>query len=300
MTADSGHRVLAELLQRPFYKMSGSGNDFVFLDASGLGAAPSVPADVTAALCARGPGIGADGLVVLDALPDSGVRIAYYNSDGSRATLCGNATLCAAALADRLGLAPSDAAFRIATDAGVLKAEVRAGQGPRFQLEPVADLDPTVVLPDGVGGAIGALRAGFGVAGVPHLVVQVPDVERVDLNGVSPALRRATTGRPDGANVNYVSRSPSGGWRMRTFERGVEGETLACGTGAVASATLLAMWGEAGTDPGATISLETRSGRHLVVTPPTEADRRPWLGGEGRLVFTGTLPPNSLRALRRE
>ena len=132
----------------------------------------------------------------------------------------------------------------------------------------------------------GERRIGFALAGVPHLVLLVDDVETVDVVGRGRPLRQLPT-LADGANVNFVSRgSRANEWRMRTYERGVEGETLACGTGAVASAILLSEWGEA-TSP---VSLTTRSGRTLTVRIRVDGDRRyPSLSGEARIVFAGSL-----------
>ena len=282
MSADAAR--LEALLRAPFYKMTGSGNDFVFLDARAGGAPADLPAERIAAICARGTGVGADGLVVLDQPSAGGVRIAYWNSDGSRATLCGNATLCTASLAVHLGAVRAGEDFVIATDAGALRAHVTPGEGPAFEFAPIESLHPDTADPLVDTAAGREQRIGFAVAGVPHVVVLVPDVDRVDVAWRSPGLRAATVERPAGANVNYVSPAPDSGWHIRTFERGVEGETLACGTGAVASAAVLQAWGEAGTE----VELRTRSGRRLTATLRDPA-ARPMLAGEGRLVFIGTL-----------
>lgn len=285
MTAESD--ALEALLRAPFYKMTGSGNDFVFFDARLAGTPADVPVDRIAAICARGTGVGADGLVMLDQPAAGGVRIAYWNSDGSRAALCGNATLCTASLAVHLGAVRAGADFVIATDAGALRARVTASTGPAFELAPLQALAPDTSDTLAATAAGPEQRIGFAVAGVPHVVVRVPDVEAVDLAGRSPGLRAATRGRPAGANVNYVSSTGDGRWYMRTFERGVEGETLACGTGAVACAAVLQAWGEAGAEVGIVV----RSGRQLTVRL-SERDGRPTLAGEGRLVFVGTLAQN--------
>jgi diaminopimelate epimerase len=126
---------------------------------------------------------------------------------------------------------------------------------------------------------------GFAIAGVPHVVVLCEDVSTVDVVGRGRPLRHDPSFR-QGANVNFVSRD-AGRWRMRTYERGVEGETLACGTGAVATAALLAAWGDAADGP---VELRTRSGRVLRVRLRREGDRLyPSLGGEARIVFRGVL-----------
>lgn len=264
----------------PFWKMSGSGNDFVFLDAR-QGALPDAVTgpDGVRRLCARGPGIGADGVVILDPAPPGHLRIRYFNADGSAADLCGNATLCTARLGALLGAVPSDGMV-IETGAGTVPARLVDGE-PELVLGPVTTLRPdepsTPTVP-------GEHRIGYAVVGVPHLVVLVDDLEAVPLGARGPILRH-TPALPGGANVNWVAQTPAG-WAMRTFERGVEGETLACGTGSVAVGLLLAAWGIANLP----VRIMTRSGRWVTVSTAREGDSvRPTLRGEGRLVFRGVL-----------
>ena len=263
---------------RAFYKLCGSGNDFVFFDARQEPAGElALPAAITR-ICARATGVGADGVVFLETSDVAAVRMAYYNSDGSRAALCGNATLCTTRLSVALGAA-DPAGFVIETDAGLIHADL-LGDHPGIELQPVR-----MVAPDAADIAVCGTerRIGFALAGVPHLVVEVPDAESVDLVGRGRTLRHDGT-LEAGANVNFVSRAPNG-WRMRTFERGVEGETLACGTGAVACAAVLSAWGESGSE---TVLL-TSSGLPLRVRAPGGEGRGPHLAGEGRIVFQGTL-----------
>lgn len=262
---------------RPFYKMSGSGNDFIMVDA--MREPPGALADAVAvqALCARATGIGADGIVFLEPSRVADYRMTYLNSDGSRADLCGNASLCSARLASELGVVRAKE-FRVETDAGVLGA--RLGEaGPEVDLQPVTDIRPK--LPFRL--ASGERWIGFALAGVPHLVVRVDDVSSVDVVGRGRPLRHDPS-LARGANVNFVAPAQGGGWRMRTYERGVEGETLACGTGSVATAILLAESGEA----KERVSLTTRSGRVLTVRLERDGGGwRPSLSGEARLVFEG-------------
>lgn len=272
---------------RAFAKMSGSGNDFVFLDArDGEAPDPLETREWIRAACARGTGIGADGVVFLGRPRSAGAaaEVRYYNSDGGRAALCGNATLCATRLAADLGLGAGDG-FALDTDSGRLGVRMR-GRRPEIDLGRVTEVRLDMA---GVELEAGEGRMGFAVAGVPHLVLLTDDVDAVDVRRRGAALRSHAAVGPAGANVNFVSRDGAGAWRMRTFERGVEGETLACGTGAVASGILLAAWGLAAAD-GA-LELETRSGLRLGVTPRREADGswRPSLAGEGRVVFRGEL-----------
>jgi diaminopimelate epimerase len=264
---------------RPFYKLTGSGNDFVFVDVRS--AAPGELGDVETirAVCARGSGVGADGIVFLSVGQRSPVAIRYLNSDGSVAALCGNATLCAARLAKELQIVTADRDFTIATDSGDVIARFREGR-PEIDLQPVTDVQ------DYFSASLesGEARIGFALVGVPHLVVLVPDVERAAVVERGQALRHHSK-LTHGANVNFVSGS-SGRWRMRTYERGVEAETLACGTGAVATALLLATWGEA----GETVELETKSGRSLRVRHRSDGRQQvASLSGEARIVFVGEL-----------
>lgn len=263
---------------RPFLKLSGSGNDFVFVDARELEPGSLASAEVVRAVCARGTGVGADGIVFLLPAGQGAVRMRYLNSDGSLAALCGNATLCTARLALELGIA-SDGEFSIETDSGIVTARVLAG-------EPEIDLSPAEQVQDCFATELrrGEQRLGFALVGVPHLVVLCENVDAVDVLGRGRELRRHE-GLSHGANVNFVART-GGGWRVRTYERGVEAETLACGTGAVATAVLLTIWGET----SGIVTLETASGLPLRVRlSGHEGQQRPSLSGEARIVFTGFL-----------
>lgn len=222
---------------RKFWKMSGSGNDFVFFDARADAPGVFATAEVIDKLCARATGIGADGVVFIQDDAAESFRIRYFNRDGSLAELCGNASLCSARLATELGVVDR-AGFRFATDAGVISARFLAGE-PEIDLQPVRGLRLDAGLPL----AAGEIRMGFVDTGVPHLVVLVDDAERVDVAARGRKLRFDSS-LADGANVNFVSKLDGGGlWRMRTYERGVEAETLACGTGTAATGVLLEFLG---------------------------------------------------------
>ena len=264
---------------RPFWKMSGSGNDFIVFDARSSEPGHLAEVDAIASMCARRTGIGADGVVFLEPWAEGDFRMRYYNADGSRASLCGNAALCISRLAVLLGAAP-EKGFRFATDAGPLTGRIRDGL-PEVDLGPIRDLRTDVDLALGDG----ETRVGFAVAGVPHAVVLCADAEAVALADRGARVRWHT-GFPEGANANFVS--PAGdAWRMRTFERGVEGETLACGTGAVATAALLTAWGDQGS--GVTRIL-TSSGLPLEVRLVRDGSLvRPSLRGHAAIVFRGEL-----------
>jgi diaminopimelate epimerase len=204
----------------------------------------------------------------------------YYNSDGSEAALCGNASLCSTRLAVELGLAQAGG-FVLHTAAGALQARIRDGL-PEVDLEPVTDVRSDA---RDLGPRPGEERLGYACAGVPHVVVEVRDVESAPLTTRGPELRSHPSLR-DGANVNFVAKRGDGSWTYRTYERGVEAETLACGTGAVATAIILSAWGESGDET----VLWTRSGLPLTVTLRRDGSKwMPSLRGEGRIVFEGRL-----------
>ena len=265
---------------RPFFKMSGSGNDFVFVDARSEPPGDLEKTATIEAVCARGSGVGADGVVFLREDDSAALRIRYLNSDGSLAALCGNATLCATRLAAELGIVSREKDFSIATDSGSVTARFRDGL-PEIDLPPVTELRECFDAEP----AEGELRIGFALVGVPHLVVSCDDVSRAPVVERGRRLRRHEK-LVHGANVNFVSRAGTARWQIRTYERGVEAETLACGTGSVASALMLAAWGEA-TDR---CELETKSGRVLRVRHH-RADGKlfPSLSGEARIVYRGEL-----------
>jgi diaminopimelate epimerase len=263
-----------------FYKMTGSGNDFVVFDSSAGVTTQLENAEMITSLAARGTGIGADGVVFLEKAGKGDVRMRYYNSDGSEAALCGNASLCSTRLAVELGLAQAGG-FVLHTAAGSLRARIRDNL-PEVDLEAVTDVRSDA---RELGIQPGERRVGYTKVGVPHVVVEVPDVETTDVVGRGSELRHHRS-LVDGANVNFVSRRPDGEFAYRTFERGVEGETLACGTGAVATAIMLSAWGESGNET----SLWTRS--LLPLTVRLERDAGSWLAslrGEGRIVFEGRI-----------
>ncbi|MFN2603205.1 MAG: diaminopimelate epimerase [Gemmatimonadaceae bacterium] len=266
---------------RRFYKMSGSGNDFIFFDEDDGPIDVYRSAIAIESLCAHGTGVGADGVVFFDR-PDNGqLTIAYYNSDGSLGELCGNATLCAVRLAELLGTtAVGD--LRIRTDSGEVAGRLIDGV-PEIDLKPVTEVAPdwSEIPTEG-----SESRLGFALVGVPHVTIEVPDISTADVIVRGSEVRRHRS-LAHGANVNFVARGPDGRWRIRTYERGVEGETLACGTGAVASAVLLASWGRADSP----VRLVTKSSRELTVTLRRDGEAwYPSLRGNAELVFTGELP----------
>jgi len=264
------------------YKMTGSGNDFVLLD--GRGTEPDRwPAARVAELCDRRTGIGADGMVILTPDGPGRVSMAFWNSDGSRAAMCGNAALCSARLAVYLEMAERGD-LCLQTDAGVVRARAD-GDDDSAQINM-----PDFVLPQAVDGlepGPGEQWLAFATVGVPHLIVRVDDIEGVDLLGRGRSLRFDPRLGPAGANANFIAppASPEAPWLIRTYERGVEGETLACGTGTIAAAVALAHRGEARLP----VRFRSRGGPELLVEANLgdQVASNVWLGGQGRLLFRG-------------
>jgi diaminopimelate epimerase len=275
--------VRPDLVGLPIYKMTGSGNDFVMVDGR-LSQPGEWQQEEMRELCARGTGVGADGLVFVSPGAEPGAaRMVYYNSDGSHAAMCGNAALCSTRLAVQLGLVRGPA-LRLETDAGVYEARY-PGQGDRAELRLAAVAPPSDV--PGLATADTEKKAALAVVGVPHLVILMDDVDQVDVAVRGKALRFDPAVGTAGANVNFISKS-NGGWHMRTYERGVEAETLACGTGSVAAACALDRWGVSKLPA----TIYTRSGRTLDVRAKRAKDGRyddVWLAGEARVVFRGVL-----------
>ena len=267
------------------YKMTGSGNDFVMVDGRASSPDDWGASDIQA-LCARGTGIGADGLVfVAPGSRPGAIRMIYFNSDGSRAALCGNAALCTTRLAAHIGLG-NGSTLHLETDAGTYKTQDRRRRWTRRA--PLGTRRRARVVPR-LRVQAGEERAVLCIVGVPHLVVLVANVDEVDVALRGKALRSDPSVGPEGANVNFVSPGVAPQeWRIRTFERGVEAETLACGTGAVAAGCALEHWGQAQLP----VTLLTQSGRGLVVKAQKEASGAyddVWLVGEAQMVFRGVM-----------
>lgn len=256
----------------PFAKMHGAGNDFVVL----TGAPPPAPrdAELVRALCHRRLGIGADGALWMQPLPDdpeAHFRMHFYNGDGGRVNLCLNGARCVARRAVDLGWSEGEVVFR--TERNLVRATVGDG-GVTLRLTEPPGPAKTVGLPEWAPG-----ERGWGVhTGDPHLVVEVdgPTLEAPDFEARARPLRHWTDAFPHGTNVHFVHRAEPSTWDIRSFERGVEGETLACGSGCVSA--VRAMGGEKA------VRLRTSTGAVLTVDPRED----PWtLHGPAVTVYEG-------------
>lgn len=268
-----------------FHKLTGSGNDFVMLD----GRTTNVndwPAERIAEICDRRQGIGGDGLVILDPTAPGTVRMTYWNADGSLAAMCGNAALCSTRLAAALEMV-DPAGMTLVTGAGDFPSRC-VGEGDQAELNLP---DVTVPSRPAIPLITGERSIRLGVVGVPHLAVEVEDLAAVDVEKRGRELRFHPGCGPAGANTNFYSRisgsSGTGGptWSLRTYERGVEAETLSCGTGTVTCALAIA---QEGLDELPLRFLST-GGQVLSVSARVDGNRATdiWLAGQGRIVARG-------------
>ncbi len=228
-----------------FAKLQGSGNDFVlidnrdwkvqrFLEAKGVSMK-----DFVIRVCSPHVGIGADGLILIEK-PESEenhFKWQFFNSDGSVAEMCGNGSRCAVRFAYQMGICPTEVSFE--TLAGVIKAQVK-DNAKRVKVKLTKPYGLRKLQLD-VGGRV--FEGSFINTGVPHFVSIVEDLERLDVVKYGRAIRFHQAFEPKGSNVNFIKAVDEKSIRIRTYERGVEGETLACGTGATASAIVAYMDG---------------------------------------------------------
>jgi diaminopimelate epimerase len=271
--------------------MSGAGNDFILINTASARFVPK-PSDLAIALCPRRTSVGADGLVFVGASDrdDADISVRFWNPDGQEAATCGNGTRCAARFAFIEGLAPEE--MSIETAGGDIAALV-SGELVilRYHVEPTLTLDVEVSGPDGP-------RRGHHVElGVPHLVIQVEILPEGALQPSCRPLRFAPELGAEGANVHLVEVIDRHRIRIRSYERGVEEETLACGSGSMSAAIALCATGQIDSP----VQAETRSGDVLRVRFQRRADDgfdRLELEGPARIIYWGELAASDLPALR--
>jgi diaminopimelate epimerase len=262
-----------------FTKMDGAGNDFILIDNR----AGKIHLNRTqiARLCDRHRGIGADGILLLEKPSDhADFRMRYFNADGGEAEMCGNGARCFARFANQMAGTRGKISFE--TPAGVISAEL-AGDLVTLQMTEPTDLRLSVPLQICDEKKI----VHFVNSGVPHVVVPVTQVGDVDVSRDGSAIRRHEMFSPKGANVNFIEKRGANKIAVRTYERGVEGETLACGTGVVASALIFA----ATENVNGPIDVIARGGDELRVgfEKTDKQFRNVTLTGPAEFVFEGTI-----------
>ena len=270
----------AELNLLKFSKMNGAGNDFVVIDCSE--SAFVFTADNIRKICDRRRGIGADGLILLSKsrIPGcSQVVMEFFNCDGSKAELCGNGLRCAALFAHTHRLT-REASITFATGGGELAAEVIGPGLVRIELPVTEDFE--------VHEHIAGYTVFKGAVGVPHAVLRMDGLERADILRPGRELRYHAEFAPAGVNVDFLEfgHDFSEPVLIRTYERGVEDETLACGTGIASSARVLAKFFHAPDD----LTFRTRSGDLVQTHLPAGNSGRIILTGPAAEVYRGTAP----------
>jgi diaminopimelate epimerase len=262
-----------------FTKMNGAGNDFILIDNRAGGV--HLNRSQIAHLCDRHRGIGADGILLVEKATDrTDFRMRYFNADGGEAEMCGNGARCFARFANKVAEAGDKISFE--TPAGSISAE-SIGDLVILQMTEPTDLRLNIKLSV----ANEDKTVHFINSGVPHVVIPVPRIDDVDVQQEGAAVRYHEMFLPKGANVNFIEKRGPKKIAIRTYERGVEDETLACGTGIVASAIIFA----AMEDTSGPITVIARGGDELQVgfEKIDNAFRNVTLTGPAEFVFEGTI-----------
>ncbi len=283
MTAGTEARGVVEGLA--FWKMSGSGNDFILVDnRAGRVPREEMPG-LARRLCRRRESVGADGLIFVEPSELYDFAWAFFNSDGSEAEMCGNGGRCAARFALLQGIAGPAMTFE--TKAGPVSAEV-GGRVVKIRMPEPAGLSMDVELPPEPGWR----TADFINTGVPHLVVAVEDLEDHPVVENGRRIRYHELFRPAGTNADFIRVTGGDSLEIRTYERGVEDETLACGTGAIAAALVSAARGLVRSP----VRVSTRGGEELRIHFKEESGGFPevWLEGNTSVVYRAALSGEAL------
>jgi diaminopimelate epimerase len=262
-----------------FMKMNGAGNDFVMID-NRAGNVRLTPDQITR-ICDRHRGVGADGILLLEKSNNiADFRMRYFNRDGGEAEMCGNGARCFARFAKKVADTVDKISFE--TPAGIIGAKLH-GESVTLNMSEPGDLRLNVQLPiDGEDATVHYINTG-----VPHVVVPVARVGMVDVRSQGSAIRHHQTFAPKGANVNFLETRGPKNIAIRTYERGVEDETLACGTGVVASALIFG----ATENVDGPIGVLVRGGSELQVgfEKIDNQFRSVTLTGPAEFVFEGTI-----------
>lgn len=262
-----------------FSKVCGAGNDFIVFDNRNKNIAVE-PADVVN-LCSRTRGIGGDGVMLVEPSESYDFYMRIFNADGSEAEMCGNGARCIAWYAYKNNIAGKDMKFN--TVAGVIEALVIGEEDVKLKMSKPFDLKKDYQVDvDGEKLKVGSINTG-----VPHVVVLTDDVQKTDVFNIGRKLRYHSDFAPAGTNANFISVKGVDMLAVRTYERGVEGETLACGTGSVASAMIAYLNGKCSNN----VSLQTKENDILKVSfdyADGEFDNV-FLSGPAQIVFTGKI-----------
>lgn len=258
-------------MEYTFYKYQGTGNDFIMVD-NRTDIFPKNDTKLINFLCDRRFGIGADGLILLENDTNTDFRMVYYNSDGNESSMCGNGGRCIVAFAKSLDMIENETDF-IATD-GPHRATI--GDDGYISLQ-MKDVNAVSVYENYV----------FMDTGSPHHVEIVDDLETMDVKKVGATIRYSDSYGDKGSNVNFVSQCGTDNFSVRTYERGVEDETLSCGTGVTAVAIAMKVLGQTDAD---IIKLQTRGGQlEVSFLQDGKQFTEIFLTGPAKFVFKGTI-----------
>ncbi len=268
----------------PFYKMSGAGNDFIIIDNRNQVIGDEHLSGFVASVCRRKMSVGADGLILIEVSDKFDFRWRFFNSDGSQAEMCGNGARCAARFAHVTGIAGTTLSF--GTEAGMVSAQIK-GERVKVKMPDPSDLKLTYPLKM----SKRSLEISSINTGVPHAVIMVERVADVDVVTLGREIRLHQAFAPAGTNANFVQRGKGSAIEIRTYERGVEDETLACGTGAIASAIVSA----SRFNMNSPIDVKTRSGVHLTIYFDASDDQFKdiYMEGDARIIYIGELQPDA-------
>lgn len=264
-----------------FAKMTGAGNDFIVID-NRENQVPEIKPDWIARVCSRRLSVGADGLMLLSSADKADFTMRYFNADGSEAAMCGNGGRCLARFAVLLDMGGEGQDLRFQAPSGEYTAQV-TGDQVRLSLPPPQKTQPNLTLRL----SSGERQADFMEMGVPHTVFFSEAVEQEPVRQLGKEVRWHQAFAPNGTNVNFAQVVDEHRLRLRTYERGVEDETLACGTGAAATALLAAKRGKVKSP----VQVETRgrSVLSLAFTQSADGFTEITQTGEARLVYWGEL-----------
>ncbi|MDE0315145.1 MAG: diaminopimelate epimerase [Candidatus Poribacteria bacterium] len=266
----------------PFMKLSGAGNDFVIINNLNrvVDSTDSEFMNFVMKLCQRRMSVGADGVLLVEPTDDVDFRMRYFNADGGEVETCGNGARCISKFAYLNGIVSEQ--MRFLTNAGVYEAEV-VGKNVKVRMSNPTDIRINVPLrlEDGLH------NVGFANSGVPHVVFFVDDLEATDVFDLGQQTRYHNDFKPAGTNANFIRIHSQELIEIRTYERGVENETLACGTGSIASAIVSATLGKVKSP----VSVKTASGVVLKIHFDLENDeaKNVYLEGDARVIFAGEL-----------
>jgi diaminopimelate epimerase len=260
--------------------MNGSGNDFILIDNRDQSLPVSNLHEFARKICAQKLSVGADGLIIVEKSDRADFRWLFFNADGSEAEMCGNGGRCVARFAYLKGIAPVRMSFE--TGAGIIDAEVNAKSVKLRLTDPDLIRINESVEVDGKMLAISSINTG-----VPHAVLFVENLDAFDVIGYGRSIRYHAHYQPAGTNVDFIRAVDRHTILVRTYERGVEGETLACGTGAVASALVCARIGEIASP--ATVVVRSGEPLKIYFEPTDKGFEKVYLEGGTKLVYKGSL-----------